>query len=299
MEKKELFEASNKIEKEKTEKEIAISKVATLIKELVGDRSIRRTAEDSGVAASYITGIIKEKYLPSADILRKLASPGANPRNGISLEDLMVAAGYQTDYLEETIKEAVYDGIELEEDSVQRRNNRRDLIEDELQRREEARRRHLEYRKLTTKFEAVCMGAIYRALAEKGISYSSANDVQIGRRGFRADLAMHVSRQPILEWWFDFKYIEADRNRRGLFNLRSILGQFMFVEPKMERKISLVINSKLSFEEIISYKDCLAYRGDLSVILVDEDTLSVVDEVYLAHYEPNYSGKYTSEFTLV
>lgn len=299
MEEKELFEASNKMDQEKTEKQMSISKVAKLVKELVGDRSIRRAAEDSGVAASYITGIIKEKYLPSADILRKLASPRANPRNGIYLEDLMVAAGYQTDYLEETIKEVVYESIDTKEDSLQESNSRIYLSEEKLQRRQEARRRHLEYRKLESKYEVVCMGAIYRALAEKNISYSSANDVQIGRGGFKADLVMYVSQQPILEWWFEFKYIEADREQRGIPNLKSILGQFMFIEPKMERKISLVINSKLNFEEIISYKNCLAYRGDLSVILIDEDNLSVIDEVYLAHYEDSISGKYNSEFTLV
>lgn len=54
MEEKELFEASNKMDQEKTEKQMSISKVAKLVKELVGDRSIRRAAEDSGVAASYL-----------------------------------------------------------------------------------------------------------------------------------------------------------------------------------------------------------------------------------------------------
>ena len=56
-------------------------------------------AEDSGVAASYITAIINGKYLPSAEILRKLSVPYARPQNGITLEDLMIAAGYQEDYV--------------------------------------------------------------------------------------------------------------------------------------------------------------------------------------------------------
>ena len=78
-----------------TEKQEAMKRVSELIKKLVGERSIRKTGEDSGVTASYITSILKLKYMPSAEILKKLTSASAKPRNGVSLEDLMVAAGYQ------------------------------------------------------------------------------------------------------------------------------------------------------------------------------------------------------------
>lgn len=71
------------------------TELVTLIKQLVGDRSIRKTGQDSGVTASYITGILKQKYMPSAEILRKLTDPKAKPQNGITLRKLMVAAGYQ------------------------------------------------------------------------------------------------------------------------------------------------------------------------------------------------------------
>ena len=71
-----------------------------LIKKLIGDRSFRQTSIDSGVANSYISGIINGKYKPSIKILQKLTAPEANPQNGVTLEDLMVAAGYQEDYVQ-------------------------------------------------------------------------------------------------------------------------------------------------------------------------------------------------------
>ena len=38
-----------------------IENTSTLVKNLVGERSIRKTSEDTGVATSYISGIINKK----------------------------------------------------------------------------------------------------------------------------------------------------------------------------------------------------------------------------------------------
>ena len=282
-------------------KKLAMHKVAVLVKELIGDRSIRRTAEDTGVAASYITGILKEKYLPSADILRKLASPEAKPQNAITLEDLMVAAGYQNDYVEEAFKDAVFDEIQ-DEDSGKAIDimpnmevlSRMAAYAEKLGGSYTPQDRHRLRMQEMSKFESLATGIVYKALAEKGIHFSNANDV-VGVRGFRPDMSIYVPMQPILEWWFEYKHIGSEGNK-GLFNLKHILGQFMFVEPKMERKISLVINSRETFDMLCGYKDKLAYRGDLSIILIDEGSFSVVQEEYLAHYELN---KKDSEFYII
>ena len=74
------------------------------------------------------------------------------------------------------------------------------------------------------------------------------------------------------------------------------IARFMFIEPKRERKISLVITDKKGFDMICGYKDKLSYRGDLSIILVDYESLSVVREEYLAHYDPD---KTDSEFYII
>jgi len=273
-------------------KKQSMHKVAVLVKELIGDRSIRRTAQDAGVAASYITGILQEKYLPSADILRKFANQDARPQNAVTLEDLMVAAGYQNDYREEAIKEAFF--VEIQQEKDGKTNNFQQRMEILMQAVEsvakprdlnEYNERHRLQMQEISRYESLATGVVYKALAENGIHFSNNNDI-VGVRGFRPDMSIEVSMKSILEWWFEFKCIGTGKNR-GYVNLKHILGQFMFVEPKKERKISLVINSKEDFDTICGYKDKLAYRGELSVILIDEENLTVVKEVYLAHYDEN------------
>ena len=284
---------------EDNSKQLAIHKVAILVKELIGDRSIRRTAEDAGVAASYITGILKERHLPSADILRKLSSPNAKPQNGVTLEDLMVAAGYQNDYVKEAVKDVIYDGIvDIEgemttrsiykEKSLDRASKYSKFLEDTYISPEKRKSRMREI----SMFEKLATGAVFKALADKGIAFSNANDI-VGIRGFKADMVINVSDQPIREWWFEYKY--CLEKSYGFLGIKRTLGHFMFIEPEQDRKISLVINSRDVFEMLCGYKDKLAYRGDLSVILIDE-TYSIVQEEYLAHYDMN---KKETEFYII
>lgn len=267
----------------------AIQKVGNCIKTLIGDRSIRRTAEDSGVAASYITGILKGKYLPSADILRKLASPEAKPQNAVTLEDLMIAAGYQTDYVEEAYKDFIYD----ESITVEMKDSAADTASDRINDRMKAyaeglnasRDRYAERRREIHRYESLATGVMYKSLAEKAIHFSPVEE-RAGIRGYRPDMAIRISEQPVGEWWFEFKHFGStngeDRHRIPI--IRQMLGHLIFIEPKLDRKLSIVINSEAAYESIIGYKDKLSYRGDLSVILIDEDSLTVVKEEYLAHY---------------
>ena len=283
-------------------KKQAIHRVAVLLKELIGNRSIRRTAEDSGVAASYITGILKERYLPSADILRKLTSSDAKPQNAITMEDLMVAAGYQNDYVEEALKTTVYDSTRDEDNgkAIENKTNR-----DVLSRSTEYIEYSSNYKKIRDTYKlsvqelamyrSLATGIIYNTLAENDIHFSNANNV-IGVRGFKPDMSIYVQREPILEWWFEFEPYCPGIVEPRVIDLRNHIGQFMFIEPKHERKISYVVNSRDAFDVICGYKDKLSYRGDLSVILIDEESLSIIREEYLAHYDPD---KTDSEFYII
>ena len=72
-----------------------------LLKDAQGDRSLREYAEASGISASNLSRIMNSKTvkMPSRKMLEKLASENAAPQNGITLEDLLIAAGYQTEYI--------------------------------------------------------------------------------------------------------------------------------------------------------------------------------------------------------
>lgn len=238
-------------------KKIAIHKLAVLVKQLIGDRSIRGTAEDTGVTASYITGILKERYLPSANILKRLASAETNPQNGITLEDLMIAAGYQESYAEPTVFK------------LQDKTEKHELL----------------------KFRALASGIIYTTLVDKRILFSNTKDIA-AVRGFKPDMSMDVSINPISEWWFKYSLLTTE----DLFSIKQVLAQFFFIPQCANRKISLVISNKKVFHILCGYKNELAYRGDLSLILIDEKHFTITKEEYLTHYDPE---KTDSEFYIV
>lgn len=277
------FENDAKLEK--------IARVGAVIRELIGERSIRKTAEESGVAASYITGILKGRYLPSAEILRKLAMPKAKPQNGVTLEDLMIAAGYQDDYID-IIPSGEYD----EDDFIREiRENKNDpfAAEERLKQYREDMRK---YREESHGFELTAEGAIGRKLIERGIEYSVALRYEKRIKGYKPDFPLSISNHKIEQWWFDFKHFNDDKIPPNRLIIKFRLGKYMFLESDSKRKISLVINDAEKFDEIIMYCNHLSYRGDLSVILLDKDTYAVVSEVYLSHFDEN---DHSSEILLI
>ncbi len=273
-----------------------IKEVAILLKRLIGDRSIRKTAEDSGVAASYISGILKEKHLPSANILRKLAATDAKPQNGVTLEDLMIAAGYQKNYSKPSDYDIIKDGFlyEINNESY----NKKSMLE-----RIDAYQQYLasyanendgDSRLLYKKYESIVSGILYNGMMKKGIKFGGLK--KSGRSGmYQPDIVVSVSESCIKEWWFELKYI-GNNGEFANYRMMTTIMRMFIVAPSKDRKISLVINNKSAFEYIINHMNNIAYRGDFSIILVDDENYEIKDEVYLSHYMENSKE---SEFYIV
>ncbi len=272
--------------------------VAELVKKLVGDRSLRKAGEDSGVAPSYINGILKANYLPSARILRQLTLPEAKPQNGISMEDLMVAAGYQASYFDVMY---VYPNAEEDKGIDGSENNDRLYIETKQHESpNQAMKRFSAISDVYTKylrFENLAKGIICKTLLEKGVSFRK-NEVVNGIRSYKPDMAINISDMLVKEWWFEFKYFEDNKFRGGYSNLkfRTCIDEFVFTESKEDRKISIVTSSTYMFDYLKAYKDKMSYRGDLSVILINEEDYSISSEVYISHYNMNDDS---SEFYII
>lgn len=248
-----------------------IHNVALLVKELIGNRSIRRTAEDSGVAASYISGILNEKYLPSAEILNRLTAISAKPQNAISLQALMIAAGYQEQYFE--------DGT-----SFIPSTDSKNTIEVSYK---EVQRQKINSLNEQKRFENISTGIILKSLANKGIEFSMINRER-SINGFRPDLQVTLLNNSIKNWIFEFKFF----NNEGWeinhdLQVRRILGNFIFLSLESQSKVSLVINDIDYFDYIVGFKNKLSFRGNLSVILIDENTYSIKKEEYLSHWNLN------------
>lgn len=242
-----------------------------LIKYLIGVRTIRETSRDTGVAASYISGMLNGKYTPSASILKKISSPEANPQNGITLEELMIAAGYQNQTSK--TREPSYLEYYPYWDQSYYSNKYMQMKTEEI-------------RVRASEFEALAIDVIKKALDDKGIRFSNLIDFYDLRMNMPS-MAVSVSKEPIFEWWFECFITDKDKNPEMVGNMliRRIVGDLILKEPKRERKYSAVISSTDVFNEIIKYQEKLAYRGDLSIILIDEEGFNVVKEVYLTHYD--------------
>lgn len=238
----------------------AIKKVAKLTKELQGERTQIELARDTGISKGYISEILNEKCLVSADILRKLASSESLPRNGITVEDLMVAAGYQDEY---TIDAAAK------------------LLASDFPDGDEKNKS--EINKKTAKFEATARGIIYKALDDKSIPFSSLSVKNETVRGAKADLEIALQSEKISQWWYIFK-IFPNESTKLKFAVVNTLGRLCLTKPDADRKISIVTDQVDAFESFAGMVGNLAYRGELSVIHIDTDEYRVVNEVYLTHY---------------
>lgn len=285
------------------EKQAKIKAVAKLVKEIIGTRSVRKTAEESGIAASYISGIVNEKYLPSANILSKLLSQKANPQNGITLEEVMVAAGYQENFFDESVNIALSES-EFEKESRRGRSvkNRLDRTPEELEEVFNSRARVMPYhnavsfregKQIQNRYESALMGVLYKSLAEKRIKFEIFDDPT--ERGYKPDLKIYLSDDDIIDWWFCILSFPAERtigNGPVFRAFYQLMGRLTIMEPKESRKISLLVTNENDYRLVRRYKDSMAYKGNLSVILVDLDKFAVEKEEYLAHFKEGSSETY-------
>ena len=309
-------------------------KVAIVIKRLIGDRSIRKTAADTGVTAAYLSGILNEKYLPSREVLEKLADPGNMPQNDVTLNELLVAAGYisKAESSEKSEIEmymilnsgkcGLDQGRNQGRAQVQDQDQDQDQVQIELALQENERgMEHLQayYKRLNARaqFSSLANAVIYTALIRKGLFDEELKDISADVKG--VDFGIRITdsqtgtmtgaknenkqknqRSKVEEWWFILGYYDEEAKEDPAW-IRGWFLNALFVEKDPRRKISVVTNSEKAFNHMLDYKGKMAYQGELSVILIDTESISVKDEVYLSHYsecDPEKASEYEVLLTL-
>lgn len=283
-------------------------KVSIVVKRLIGDRSIRKTAADTGVTAAYLSGILNEKYLPSKEVLEKLAAPENMPQNDVTLDELLAAAGYISKAESSEKSKTEFDMI------INSGAGGTDQVHISLGRpdEKEALARIQAYEKrlnAIAQFSSLANAVIYTALIKKGLFGEELKDISAKVKGIDFGVKCTESKtgsktesktesksgskpgnkpeNRIDEWWFILGYY--DEETAGLLHedLARTRGWFLntlFVEKNPRRKISVVTNSEKAFNNMMNYKGKMAYQGELSAILIDTGSVSVKKEVYLAHY---------------
>lgn len=292
---KEIVSYAKYISEEEYSRQEAMGKVAYLVKELIGERTPRRAALEAGVAVSYFNGILNGKYLPSASIIKKIADHLTTPQTNVTLQDLMIAAGYQNDYqnnhYENYSDRFDSEGTNFTLDTFIGSSECPNTTEDE------SKRKSYEYMAARRNKERAMAGIIYKSMAEKGIIFRSENNLTYIKR-YHTDMAVYVNQEPINEWFFKFySHCASDLNLRQIIHFaKDVMCHFMLLEPCNNHKVSFVVCDQEVYDALSACKNKLSFRGDLSLILVNPDSFRVVDEIYLSHYNESSTD---SEFYII
>ncbi len=146
----------------------------------------------------------------------------------------------------------------------------------------------LQYEKKQKRFSAIALGVLYKAAADKGISCHHGNLKDIDNLGALPDDCIFVSNNNISNWWLIFwaKDDKIDAHTIVLPEDRAsvLLSRFTTANADPHRMASIVVDDLELFEAVSKFKGHNSYRGNLSVILVDTDTVSVVREEVIATY---------------
>lgn len=247
------------------------SELAELVRKAKGHRSYKAYARDSGVSSTGIYRIIRGDYKPGVDTIRKLTADSAKPEGGVTFENMMAAAGYQSrrhDYPDILLD----DGLIVEVMTAQGSDP------------EMTRQQFLQ------RYEAIVIGTLYNALVQSGHPFEP---IVKGSEGYnqaymRSDFSIRTQRGETKEWFFDIKYVTG-----GFQNFfTKMMAYLIAFAPDAHRKVSVVLNDPVIYERLKGYAGKLSYRGDLSIILFDEENLRFTEEKYIAHYDEKQSEFY-------
>ncbi len=248
-----------------------------------GNRSLREYAADAGVSYTAIYMMENGEYTPSPKMIEKLTSKKANPQNGITYEDVMNAAGYKTDQDETKVNEKA---LEMAEKIVEEAD-KEDATEIEVEHSFDERRALAE--RLTERAK----GLIFLALASIGMRFGNIPDERISLFK-RRELLLSVEKGRITTWRLVFICV-PDGLRYSRVNADINLNRFFRDTNTEGKKYSLVTNDPVTFSYLKRYEHAMAFRGELSVILIDAEANEILKEVYLSNY---YLNDYSDEFYL-
>lgn len=267
------------------EKAAVTSDIDRRIKELVrllnaacgDDRSFSAYARAAGISAAAMSRIKKGDYIPSPATLKKLTSPAADPRGGVTYEELMSAAGYAVK--DDLDTQSMEYGSPLSIMSRKNESYDRQRIGEVLR-----------------TYKKDLISQIYISLARKGIMFRVSEDNTERRISHRPDLFLEIADSPLNEWIFEFMYWHSDNRGPSAMMIWLSIAQALRMEMKKNTKYSMVVNSKRIFDMLKRYKHGLAFRGELSVIYYDSEKQSFVDEYYLSNY---YEEDYNREIYII
>ncbi len=269
--------------------QISNQEFADIVRSARGNRSLREYAEAAGVSYMTIYKAEQGEYIPGSKTIKKMATGSANPQNGVTYEDMMVAAGYQD---KEMVSEtATILAEHMVEESYSDNDKQQDIIVNPKGFSIAGNRGRIDY----LEYERRVTGILMSSMMQNNIYFSNNRDYDGYIRSRVPDVILDIEKAQITQWWFEIKYYPEYRRFTSV-NLQLTLANTLVYPNSKTTKGSIVVNNKEAYDFYARRAYQIAYRGELSVILVDETDQKVVAECYLSNY---YEGDHSLEFLLV
>ena len=271
------------------------SRIAELVERAKGDdRSYRKYADDAGISSAALTRMRKGDYIPKPDTIEKLTSEKARPRGGVTFDEMMLAAGYAVERKDEVDWDLAENYSQPMESAENHEFETKGdaAIKSPIQKHEEENARWRQFRLAMMQFEEEASSIIVFALFNKKINADKDDAMTPASRSSR-DLMLNLNGQPIAKWVFEFKYIDVGPAARRQFRSKAEMwfGWELFKEQPSDTKLSYVINDRDLYQYLERYEHKLAFRGELSVILLDMEEKKVAGEFYLSNYNEGDTSK--------
>ena len=283
--------------------------LSDLVKKAQGKRTAKKYAEEAGVDSSTLYRTLKGIHRPGIDVLQKLANH-ADPNSGVTIEMLVAARGKNGNVtgkvaamtamtmlttiatglpgllIPGTIK--LFDILEREnENSKNEQSEKEETSKHEVSNSISTEPIHA-LQKKNQQFSAIASGVVYSQLAQKGIRFRPGNKESLDYRLNEEDSVIFVEEEGIEEWVFSIVCMsDEDKEFNGFIKKTApnTFIRFFFLPENKKRKISIVVNDEELYKVFAGFKGSNCYRGNVSVILVDEKQVRVVKEEYIAYYD--------------
>ncbi len=266
--------------KKKEEKKARAVRLAACVKALKGNRSMRQMSLDSGVATSYISGIIKGEKIPGLEVMKKLTHPSANPQNGIRIEDLLDAVGL----IDENIPKSESIPLRKSDKEVGELEEFFETLKGWAE--EDAR----PYEQIRI---AICGKLLGKGVLLQQKEWSAPEIIyepSMFQQPQKAFMLQIHNEEAVKEWRFYlFPTLNSQYDLSFLkdFFTQKILPNLLFLEPDRLRCVTLLVTNELQYEKLSRYQNKISYKGNISVVQMNFETQQFEREIFLSLYDEN------------
>ena len=273
-----------------------------MLVELKGsDRTWSRLASDTGVEKSLLWRIYRSNSVRiSPRVIYSLThncAPGGEPRNGVTYEQLLIAAEHIDVDAESALSvDSVVDGMIVPQDEIRQKESREERIRsyvDRLTINEEKHRRHQEVVQKRREYESAVEITMWKALNAAKVHFEPVDAKNaMGTNYLRFPIKVIVDNEEILWGFVPMTDYKGDAVHLE-FAVRDAIGHVMTaLKGDKNIKVSFVTDDIDISKAFLALKseERIRYRGEMSLIEIDRYNMAILREEILTHYDDNNPG---------